>query len=63
MYTGLAGAATVAGIMFWLLFHQYNDTEDEMNALEMEQGEDERAVPAREIGVTRKDDAEGQRDA
>lgn len=58
MYTGLAVAATVAGILFWILFHQYNETEDSMNALEMDQGENEKAVPANEVGMTRKNDVE-----
>ncbi|KAI5302460.1 mediator complex subunit [Ascosphaera pollenicola] len=34
MYTGLAVASFVAGIVFWLLYRRYNDTEDEMNAME-----------------------------
>ncbi|KAL1953755.1 hypothetical protein VTO42DRAFT_2286 [Malbranchea cinnamomea] len=56
MYTGLACATTVAGTIFWLLFHRYNDTEEQMNALEMEQREDEKAIPANRIGVSRRQD-------
>ena len=34
MYTGVSVACGLSGILFWLLFRKYNDTEDEMNALD-----------------------------
>ncbi|ROW03619.1 hypothetical protein VPNG_07179 [Cytospora leucostoma] len=34
MYTGLAVACFIAGIIFWLLYSRYNKTEDSMNELE-----------------------------
>ncbi|KUI73365.1 Peptide transporter PTR2 [Cytospora mali] len=34
MYTGLAVACFVAGVIFWLLYSRYNKTEDSMNELE-----------------------------
>lgn len=34
MYTGLAVACFVAGVIFWLLYSKYNDTEEAMNDLE-----------------------------
>ncbi|KAF3770757.1 hypothetical protein M406DRAFT_77536 [Cryphonectria parasitica EP155] len=34
MYTGLAVACFVAGVVFWLLYSRYNDTEEAMNDLE-----------------------------
>lgn len=44
MYIGLAIATFVAGIVFWVLFRRYNDTEDEMNSLAMENIGDGSAV-------------------
>jgi len=35
MYTGLAVASFATGILFWVLFHNLNAREDEMNALEI----------------------------
>jgi POT family proton-dependent oligopeptide transporter len=43
MYTGLAVAAAIAGVAFWLIYHRYNDTEEEMNEMEC-QGEAVRPV-------------------
>lgn len=34
MYTGLAVACFIAGVIFWLLYSRYNDTEEEMNKLD-----------------------------
>lgn len=34
MYTGLCVACFLAGIIFWLIYSRYNDTEDQMNELE-----------------------------
>lgn len=49
MYTGLAVAAFLAGCLFWLIYHKYNKTEDEMNALE-DLGD--KARPVTEVGTT-----------
>lgn len=35
MYTGLAGACAVAGIIFWLLYSRYNATEEVMNEIDI----------------------------
>ncbi|KAI9763596.1 MAG: peptide transporter ptr2 [Geoglossum simile] len=43
MYAGLAIAAGISGTVFWLIYHKYNDTEEEMNKLE-HQGEVARPV-------------------
>ncbi|OJD14219.1 hypothetical protein AJ78_05405 [Emergomyces pasteurianus Ep9510] len=37
LYAGLCIATFIAGVCFWLLFHRYNATEEQMNALEVEQ--------------------------
>lgn len=34
MYTGLAVACFAAGVIFWLLYSRYNETEESMNELE-----------------------------
>ena len=34
MYSGIAVAAFIAGLVFWFLFKHYNYQEDKMNALE-----------------------------
>lgn len=34
LYVGLCASTFVAGILFWLVYHHLNDTEEEMNALE-----------------------------
>ncbi|RAL11907.1 peptide MFS transporter [Aspergillus homomorphus CBS 101889] len=39
MFTGLACASFIAGIIFWLVYHHLNDQEDEMNALDAEDPE------------------------
>jgi POT family proton-dependent oligopeptide transporter len=41
MYVGLAVASFIAGCLIWYLFHHYNDTEDEMNALDQDVDKDE----------------------
>jgi POT family proton-dependent oligopeptide transporter len=46
MYTGLAVAAFIVGIIFWFMFKKYNDTEEEMN--ELDRFDDQVAVPASE---------------
>lgn len=33
-YTGLASACFLGGCLFWLIFHHYNNKEEELNALE-----------------------------
>lgn len=35
LYVGLCAAAFATGILFWFMYHHLNDTEDEMNALEV----------------------------
>ncbi|KAI1909201.1 peptide transporter ptr2 [Ophidiomyces ophidiicola] len=57
MYTGLSVASAIAGVIFWLLYHRYNETEEEMNSLEVEQRDDEKPVAANQIGISgRRDD-------
>lgn len=34
MYTGLCVACFIAGCIFWLIYHKYNDTEESMNELD-----------------------------
>ena len=46
MYTGLCVATIIAAALFWLLFRQYNASEERMNALE-DQGD--KPVAATEI--------------
>lgn len=53
MYTGLAVATTLAGILFWLLFRRYNDKEDSMNALAEQGTEEDKAIPANQVEVVR----------
>jgi proton-dependent oligopeptide transporter, POT family len=48
MYTGLAVATVIAGVIFWVLFSRYNKSEDQMNELE-EHGE--KAQRANRIGA------------
>lgn len=64
MYTGLCVACFVAGLLFWVIYSKYNDTEEEMNNLEkftqpakpVEVADAEKAIadgaPAREKSVT-----------
>ncbi|WEW57881.1 peptide transporter ptr2 [Emydomyces testavorans] len=52
MYTGLSVASAAAGVIFWFLYSQYNDREEEMNALEAPRGEDEKPVAANQISMT-----------
>lgn len=40
LFTGLAVACFISGCLFWLCFRKYNDTEEEMNAMDYEE-EDE----------------------
>ncbi|KAI9883476.1 MAG: hypothetical protein M1823_004766 [Watsoniomyces obsoletus] len=49
MYTGLAIAAFVSGILFWRMNRQYNATEESMNALE---GRHESVHSVNELGPT-----------
>jgi len=44
MYTGLAVAAFIVGVIFWFLYKKYNATEEQMN--ELEKYDDQVAVPA-----------------
>ena len=46
MYTGIAVAAVLAGVLFWVIYSKYNNTEEEMNAME-DMGE--KPVAANEI--------------
>lgn len=64
MYVGLCVACFLAGVIFWLLYSKYNDTEEEMNELEkytqpaksVEVADEERAAaedaPAREKSMS-----------
>lgn len=49
MYTGLCVATIITAGAFWILFKQYNATEEEMNALE---DKGEKAVAADEVGIS-----------
>jgi proton-dependent oligopeptide transporter, POT family len=40
MYTSLAVASFIAGCLIWILFHHYNDIEDEQNALDQDYDHD-----------------------
>lgn len=53
MYTGLAVASAIAGVIFWFLYRRYDAKEEEMNALEAEQREDEKPIAANEVTITR----------
>jgi POT family proton-dependent oligopeptide transporter len=46
MYVALAIAAFIGGCLFWVLFHRYNATEQQMNALEVESDGAAPVVPA-----------------
>ena len=48
MYTGIAIAAFIAGVVFWVLFRHYNDLEDKMDAMEAE--DPQKSVAVDEIG-------------
>lgn len=48
MYIGLAVATAIAGVIFWVLFKRYNDTEEEMNSLARKNVEDE-PVPVKDV--------------
>lgn len=64
MYVGLCIACFVAGVLFWVIYSKYNDTEEEMNELEkytakpksVEQADEEKAAaaeaPAREKSIS-----------
>jgi POT family proton-dependent oligopeptide transporter len=63
MYVGLAVASFIAGGLIWILFHHYNDTEDEMNALDQDVDKDETLRRAsvkaeRTVGIHGHHDAE-----
>ena len=53
MYTGIAIAAFIAGVVFWVLFRHYNDLEDKMDAMEAE--DPQKSVAVDEIGWHRRD--------
>ncbi|PGH06689.1 hypothetical protein AJ79_06473 [Helicocarpus griseus UAMH5409] len=62
MYTGLAVASLIAGILFWLLFRRYNATEEEMNALGADAPPDEKPVAATAVSMLKHNkDPESQR--
>ncbi|PGH23690.1 hypothetical protein AJ80_02296 [Polytolypa hystricis UAMH7299] len=42
MYTGLAISTAIAGAIFWILFSRYNNSEEEMNALEVQQSNEKK---------------------
>lgn len=49
-YSGLAVSCFLAGCLFWLIFHHYNDKENEMNQLDYEKDEaDNGIVPVSSI--------------
>jgi hypothetical protein len=48
MYTGLAIAAAIAGVIFWLLLSKYKEVEEELNESEQYVAQ---AVPATAIGI------------
>lgn len=48
MYTGLAVACFIAGLVFWAIYSRYNATEESMNELEVAI---DRAVPAEKVGA------------
>lgn len=48
MYTGVCVAAFITGIIFWFIFHHYDDQEAEMNELEA-RIEEERAANEKQI--------------
>lgn len=49
MYTGLCVATIIVAAVFWLLFRQYNTTEEQMNALE---DKGDKPIPASEVNAT-----------
>lgn len=49
MYTGLCVATIIVAAVFWLLFRQYNSTEEQMNALE---DKGDKPIPATEVNAT-----------
>lgn len=49
MYTGLCVATIIVAVVFWLLFRQYNATEEQMNALE---DKGDKPIPATEVNAT-----------
>ncbi|KAI9805364.1 MAG: peptide transporter ptr2 [Piccolia ochrophora] len=65
MYTGLAVAALLAGIAFWLLFNRYNATEEEMNQLDAKGVQAEPATEVETVVAARRQsevDGEGDGD-
>jgi POT family proton-dependent oligopeptide transporter len=55
MYTGLAVAALLTGVLFWFLFKKYNATEESMN--ELEKYDEQVAVPTADQGILRRGSA------
>lgn len=48
LYTGLAISSFIAGGVFWLLYHRYNETEESMNAIGRNTEEESRSAPSNE---------------
>ncbi|EGV60397.1 peptide transporter ptr2 [Yamadazyma tenuis] len=48
-YTGLAVACFIAGCLFWLIFHHYNDKEEELNQLDYDKDPSEDLIPVASI--------------
>lgn len=48
-YTGLAVACFLAGCIFWLVFHHYNDKENELNQLDYKKEDNTDIVPISSI--------------
>lgn len=48
-YTGLAVAAFISGCLFWIIFHHYNDKEEELNQLDYDKDINEDLVPVSSI--------------
>ena len=53
MYTGISGAAFIAGWIFWFLFKHYNAQEDKMDAMDTK--DPHKTVNVQEIGEHRRD--------
>lgn len=54
MYTGLAASCFIAGVVFWLLYSRYNDTEESMNALDQVTAAKHKSVEGDEEGDVEK---------
>ena len=44
LFGGLGVACFIGGCIFWIIFRKYNDTEEEMNAMDYEDEEDLREM-------------------